>query len=161
MAAQPSLRAYVMSIVRDFHLTEDVIQEVAFAALAQFEQYDRSRPFIGWVLRIARNKAVDSLRARGREALLPEDVTETLMEDAVMAAEEATERRSALTRCIERLSEAARDLLKMRFEQNMGAEKIAEAQKRSLSAVRKALTRTRAFLVRCTQQTMAGGTQAP
>jgi RNA polymerase sigma-70 factor, ECF subfamily len=55
---------YVRRIVRDVHEAEDVTQQVftkLMTALPKYEQ--REVPFLGWVLRVARNLALDHLRS--------------------------------------------------------------------------------------------------
>jgi len=56
---------YVRSIVRDDYEAEDVTQHVfakLMTALPKYEQ--RSVPFTAWILRVARNVAVDHMRQR-------------------------------------------------------------------------------------------------
>jgi RNA polymerase sigma-70 factor (ECF subfamily) len=59
------VRGYVQSIVREPHDAEDITQNV-FAklskAILKYEQ--REVPFAAWILRVARNVAVDHMRAR-------------------------------------------------------------------------------------------------
>jgi RNA polymerase sigma-70 factor (ECF subfamily) len=56
---------YVQSIVHDAHDAEDVTQNVFVKVFGCLERYDESRaPFSAWLLRIARNAALDHLRRR-------------------------------------------------------------------------------------------------
>ena len=155
LQAQPSIRAYVLSIVRDFHVTEDVLQEIAVAAWTKYDAYDPARPFVGWILGVAHHKAVDALRARKPKVLLPDDVVARLAEDAAALSEEAAERRKALAGCLSQLSEAVREMVRLRFDENLDTHEIARREKKSLSAVSKMLTRARAFLIRCAGQSLA------
>ena len=64
---------YVCSIVHDDHEAEDVTQNVFLKLMRVISQYEeRSVPFLAWVLRVARNVAVDHLRQR--RALVCEEV---------------------------------------------------------------------------------------
>lgn len=157
MAAQPPLRAYVLSAVRDLHATDDILQEVAVAAWRQFGSYEPSRPFVAWVVSIARNKCVDFLRQKKAMPLIPEDVLDQLARDAAALSEEASERRKALARCLERLSEGVLGIVQLRFWESLAVGEIARRERKSFEAVRKTLTRARAFLVRCTGQAMGMG----
>jgi RNA polymerase sigma-70 factor (ECF subfamily) len=56
---------YVRSIVRDEHDAEDVTQNVFAKLLSAITMYEeREVPFSAWILRIARNAALDWLRQR-------------------------------------------------------------------------------------------------
>jgi RNA polymerase sigma-70 factor (ECF subfamily) len=58
-----AVRRYVESIVHEPHDAEDITQNVFIKLFASFEQYDeRIGPFSPWLLRIARNAALDHLR---------------------------------------------------------------------------------------------------
>jgi len=157
LQAQPSIRAYVLSIVRDFHVTEDVLQEVAVAAWERYDRYDPARPFVGWVLGVAHHKCIDSLRARKARVLLPDDLADRLAQDAAMLSEEAAERRKVLAGCVEKLTETVRSVVRLRFEENLDTHEIARKEGKSLAAVSKMLTRARAFLIQCTERSLATG----
>jgi RNA polymerase sigma-70 factor (ECF subfamily) len=56
---------YVTSIVRDEHEAEDITQHVFTKLLTVLPRYEqRDVPFSAWILRVARNVAVDHLRSR-------------------------------------------------------------------------------------------------
>jgi RNA polymerase sigma-70 factor, ECF subfamily len=56
---------YVCSIVRDEHDAEDVTQQIFFKLLTSLERYEPSSvPFSAWILRVARNAAIDHVRTR-------------------------------------------------------------------------------------------------
>jgi RNA polymerase sigma-70 factor, ECF subfamily len=59
-----NIYGYVRSIVRDDHEAEDVTQHVFAKLMTTLGKYDeRGVPFLAWLLRIARNVAIDHLRA--------------------------------------------------------------------------------------------------
>jgi len=56
---------YVQSIVRDSHEAEDITQNVFAKLMTAILKYEeRAVPFTAWILRVARNAALDHLRAR-------------------------------------------------------------------------------------------------
>jgi RNA polymerase sigma-70 factor (ECF subfamily) len=56
---------YVRSIVRDSHEAEDITQNVFAKLMTAIHKYEpRDVPFAAWILRVARNMALDHLRAR-------------------------------------------------------------------------------------------------
>jgi RNA polymerase sigma-70 factor, ECF subfamily len=59
-----NIYGYVRSIVQDEHEAEDVTQHVFAKLMTAIRKYDdRGVPFFAWLLRLARNSAIDHLRA--------------------------------------------------------------------------------------------------
>jgi RNA polymerase sigma-70 factor, ECF subfamily len=59
-----NIYGYVRSILRDDHEAEDVTQHVFAKLMTTIVKYDdRGVPFFAWLLRLARNVAIDHLRA--------------------------------------------------------------------------------------------------
>lgn len=59
-----NIYGYVRSIVRDDHEAEDVTQHVFAKLITTIVKYDdRGVPFFAWLLRLARNVAIDHLRS--------------------------------------------------------------------------------------------------
>lgn len=64
-----NIYGYVRSIVRDHHEAEDVTQHVFAKMMRVIDKYEeRDVPFFAWLLRVARNVAVDHVRS---ERLIP------------------------------------------------------------------------------------------
>jgi RNA polymerase sigma-70 factor, ECF subfamily len=56
---------YVQSIVRNHHEAEDITQNVFAKLITAIRRYEqREVPFAAWILRVARNAALDHMRAR-------------------------------------------------------------------------------------------------
>jgi len=59
-----NIYGYVRSIVRDEHEAEDVTQHVFAKLMTKLVKYeDRGAPFFAWLIRLARNVAIDHMRA--------------------------------------------------------------------------------------------------
>ena len=68
--------SYVATLLRDEHEAEDVTQHVFAKLMSVLPKYEeRSVPFSAWIMRVARNVAIDHLRQR--RALPSDDVFET------------------------------------------------------------------------------------
>jgi RNA polymerase sigma-70 factor (ECF subfamily) len=64
IAYSQNIYGYVRSIVRDDHEAEDVTQHVFAKLMTTLVKYDdRGAPFFAWLIRLARNVAIDHLRA--------------------------------------------------------------------------------------------------
>ncbi len=86
---------YVRSIVKDHYEAEDVTQQVFAKLVRVIGSYEeREVPFFAWMLRVARNAAVDHLRQR---RLVPvEDVRRSDSGSDVRASERVTDLKDAL-----------------------------------------------------------------
>ena len=80
--AQSVVAAYVMSLVRDAHLTEDIVQQVAVVLVRDFHKFDKTKPFLPWALGIAKIIAtrVRSQAAKDIVCLLDLDVADKVQE---------------------------------------------------------------------------------
>ena len=121
---------YVCSIVRDEHEAEDVTQQIFAKLLTALQRYEpRSVPFSAWILRIAHNAAIDSMR--GRRAVPCEEVRSPELEDGSVARERAAD----LQEAISKLPEEQREVIVMRFVLGLSPKEIAERIGRSEDAV--------------------------
>ncbi|MGN6587780.1 MAG: RNA polymerase sigma factor [Solirubrobacterales bacterium] len=61
----PEVHRYVRSIVKDHHEAEDITQSVFTKLSSAIQRYEpQEAPFTAWILRVARNAALDHLRSR-------------------------------------------------------------------------------------------------
>src|SRR5436305_4444813 len=60
------LQGYIMAIVRDFHLAEDVFQEASLIILKKGQALKEEGEFNLWARKVARLEALSALRKRNR-----------------------------------------------------------------------------------------------
>jgi RNA polymerase sigma-70 factor, ECF subfamily len=117
-----NLYGYVRSIVRDEHAAEDITQDL-FAklpsALARYEP--RRVPFAAWILRVARNLALDHLRAQRAVPCEEVRAVETYTEDF------SVERSRALRDALDSLPRDQREVLILRHVAGMTPGEIARS----------------------------------
>lgn len=148
--AEPDLRAFIGSVIRDPHFREDVLQEVSRTLWQKFDDFDLSRPFGAWARGIAGRKMLETGRRNARFPLLfaPETV-ELLMEAFDETDEHAAAQESALKLCMESLPERPRRILKARYEERWPCERIGEELGLKVKAVHQVLSRLRRALRQC------------
>ena len=72
------VQRFVQSIVHDHHAAEDVTQDVFARLVRIIRRYEeRDVPFAAWLMRVARNAALDHLRAR-RQILREDEAPQRL-----------------------------------------------------------------------------------
>lgn len=101
-----SVFSYVRSIVRDHDDAADVTQDVFLKLMTVLPQYDAQRArFAAWLLRVARNAAIDSLR-ESRSSVAVADAVTVGREDPMSGND-----RDVLRRAFADLTEAQRKVL--------------------------------------------------
>src|SRR5215207_10594179 len=97
---------YVTGLIRDHHEAEDITQNVFAKLMTAINKYEeRAVPFDAWILRVARNAALDHLRAK--RAIPTEEVRQT----DTGRAQTAQDRGRALRQALEELPEDQREVL--------------------------------------------------
>ena len=147
------LRGFIGSMIRDWHLAEDINQELSIALWEAFDTYDPDRSFISWARGVARHKILHAYRSQRRA--MP-----TLSLEAFEAIEGAFDRArdledgrlDALAQCLEQLDEGSRRLVSLRYRDGQPLADVAEQRGASVAAVTKALSRLRSRLVECVRQ---------
>jgi len=153
LAAQPPIRSYLLGLLRNAQDADDVFQEVSLVLWERFGDYDDRWPFLSWAFGIARNHAARWRRSRARTKVwLPPEVEEKLAATAAELEEELAPQRRALQACLERLGANAREILRLRYEEQMSLQEIAARQHTTLNAINKALGKIREVLAECTRQ---------
>jgi RNA polymerase sigma-70 factor (ECF subfamily) len=113
--------AYVRSIVRDPHAAEDITQVVFTKLMKAIHKYERRDvPFAAWIIRVARNVALDHIRA-SRQIPLAEVRTSDEGGEQV-----GFERALCLREALERLPEDQREVLVLRHVAGLSPGEIAE-----------------------------------
>jgi RNA polymerase sigma-70 factor (ECF subfamily) len=121
---------YICSIVRDEQEAEDLTQHVFMKLITVIVQYqDHGIPFSGWLLRLARNVALDHLRRRRATP------TEEVFGADVHADEGVRDRARDLHAALATLPEEQRDVMVMRHVVGLSPGEIAEEMGRSESSI--------------------------
>lgn len=101
--------------------------------------------FLAWVLRIARNAAIDAGR-RATTVPLAEDLADVRVARTPEAALLATEARAALVAAVSRLPEIQREAIALRYAARLTAKEIAAVIGKREAATQKLLTRALATI---------------
>ncbi len=143
---QPPLRSYVLSIVRDFCLVPDVIQETFLTVTRKAEEFDLTTHFLAWACAIARFESLAALRRASRPAL-GEETLELLA--ATEAANPPDYRADWLNRCLARLTPTIQRMIRLRYEDALKPGEIANLIGWTPNAVCVATSRARKELRQC------------
>jgi RNA polymerase sigma-70 factor, ECF subfamily len=140
------IRSFLAASLGTPALADDLSQDAFITAFRRLETYDASLPFYPWLKGIALNLLRNHLRRRRPEPL-EEWKTPLAMEYVDRFPDD--DALHALRRCLGKLDDDARRLVKARYLDGMALEKVAERERRDPHALSMALVRIRERLRRC------------
>jgi RNA polymerase sigma-70 factor (ECF subfamily) len=149
---QHRLYRYLLRLVREPTEAEDLFQQSWLRVAEKIRTYDPSRSFDSWLFTVARNLALDHLR-RVRPRSLDEPASKNIPSDPLgdlLPSREIlpldrileTERSGMLAAALLDLPASYREVLSLRFEEEMKLEQIAEVLGAPLSTVKSRLRRS-------------------
>lgn len=126
----PDVQRFVNSLVKDHHEAEDITQNIFAKLMKAINKYEpREVPFAAWIMRVARNAALDHLRAR--RSIPTEEVRLADTGQAQVGIDRGRDLRLAL----EQLPEDQREVLILRHIAGLSPVEIAATLKKSESSV--------------------------
>ena len=129
------LYSYIYFVVRNEEQTEDLFQETFVKAIVTIQQgrYTENGKFISWITRIAHNLVIDFFRQERNENVVSNDETEVDLFNNADLSDDTIETRMIneqalldVRRLMEYLPENQREVVYMRFYQDLSFKEIAE-----------------------------------
>src|SRR4051812_17827930 len=144
---QRRLFLYVMTLVPCWNDAEEIMQETNLVLWREFDRFQPGTSFAAWACRIALNRMLAWRKRQRRDRLkFGVDFLEALAETAIDEVEHLEERSKLLARCLEKLPERQRALLRLRYLEGHDVPAISRELRRSTDAVYRALSRIRGNL---------------
>jgi RNA polymerase sigma-70 factor (ECF subfamily) len=126
----PGVRRYVRTIIWNRWDAEDVTQDVFVKLFAGLSQYDPERAaFSGWVLRVARNTAIDHLRRSAARPVQHTADEQAAVDDAGVRCGES------LREALEPLTDSQREILMLRALGGYSPPEVAVRVQRTRGAI--------------------------
>lgn len=156
MENERRIYAYIRTLLGNSADAEDVLQETSIILWDKFSEFDSENGnFIAWSFKTAFYTAQNYRRKKGRSKVVFSDkLFDAIADRAATLVPELDERQEHLAVCIEKLPQADRKLLKLRYDLNSSVEAAAEQCGRTTQAIYKALSRMRAALFQCINRAM-------
>ena len=157
LECRTELVAYARSLLGNYAAADDVLQEAMLVVVKKYEQFQEGTSMLAWCRSIVRIEVLRAKRCHHRERSL----AERLLNDAINAAfdefqttrrhDEAESWREALRRCLERVPDRSRAVLRARFVDELSYQQIGERLGMTIEAVRKALFRLKQQVRSCVE----------
>jgi RNA polymerase sigma-70 factor len=152
---QSRLRAFVRVLGVRAEAVDDMAQDALLIAYERLADFRRGEDFGAWVRGIARRLVANWIRKENRrQQILSDHVSELF----VGAAEQDTghdDQLVALRACLEQLPESGRQLLHLRYFEELNPGAIASRSEQSATSVRQQLFRLRRALLSCIESRLA------
>jgi RNA polymerase sigma-70 factor (ECF subfamily) len=117
------LRYFVCRLLDDAQIAEDIFQETWLTVIRQIHTLRDADAFRAWLYRVARNKVYQQLRTKNRFSPLDENTAIINgNHDDVFCAEDAAK----IHKCLKKLVPEHREVLMLRFLEQMSYQQIAE-----------------------------------
>jgi RNA polymerase sigma-70 factor, ECF subfamily len=149
---QRNLFAYILTLLPQLHEANDVLQQTNLVLWSKRDEFRPGSDMQAWACRIAYYEVLAYRQRQRRDRLdFDNDLVAQMAAEAQPAAVDVEADLKQLALCMERLGSKDRELLHMRYHEALSAPRIAAAVGRSAVAIRQALFRIRATLLRCVE----------
>lgn len=153
--AQPSVSRYIASVVRDHSVLKDIVQGTALVLLKKFPDYDPARPFLPWALGVAKFQILGYQRDSARSLVrFDSELLDRYTESWAQVEPEISDEASALKECLKGVSGKSREVVQLRYFEDLASPEIADRLGLKPGNVRVMLQRVREELRQCVERRM-------
>lgn len=154
------LTTFIRAAVNQNAAIDDIWQDTMLTAWRRWDDYDRSRPFGAWLRGIASKNILAWNRKHAREPVWCDDSTLEYFSQALgrvqyLKGDTFQEKLEALRACINALPAEYRDVVRLRFENELMPAAIANSLTRKTETVKKQLVRAKGMLLECINHKIA------
>jgi RNA polymerase sigma-70 factor (ECF subfamily) len=158
---EPMLMSYILSLVADYKLAEDIAQQTLLIAYRKINLLRDPAAFPAWLRGIARLEALATMRRHGREFPVDPNVLQQMDEayrqfEEQSPAESWEERFHLVEECYQRLPDTLQTVCRLHYFDDCKAWQIAKDLALNLNAVLKRLERARNAIRDCVQAKLSG-----
>lgn len=151
-----ALSIYVHSLVPRDSAAEDILQQTKMLLWKHFDDFQIGTNFPAWARKTAFHQILTHRRQKKREHLpLDEVALEALGMAVTQLAGDVSQRQEALRACLARLPKEHRQLVQLRYYEDLEIDQVAEKLRRTAGAVYRALSRVRMSLMECVERQIA------
>jgi len=159
--AEPRVYAYIRSMVSNWADAEEVLQETNAALWRKAGDSLAADDFTAWACGVARLEVLRFRQAKSDQTGFSEQFLEAVANASLAGQAEFDTRREALQFCLEKLTPADRELVRLRYFENgdqsacRSTKQVAEQVGRPVEGMYKAMRRIRLVLFECIERHVA------
>lgn len=155
-AGQPSLYAYIVSLLPNRQHADDVLQETNMVLWRKAEEFQEGTSFLAWACQIAYFNVLSARRRMSRDRhTFGDDLFDYLAERQCERMDEVEDRQQALRRCLGKLPPKQRELIEARYQPGASVRRMADERRTTEGALSQSLYRIRTSLLECVKRGLA------
>ncbi len=153
-SCQHSLYVYIVTLIGNPVDAHDVLQDTNLVLWQKFDQFECGTSFSAWAREVARYRVLRYRQIHANDAPI---LAPSVLDALAKRLDEVDRRRDELYTeqlldCIERLGDADRELIRLRYRSSVRVKALAEQLHRSENAVSQSLGRIRRLLRKCVEE---------
>ena len=151
---QSRIYAYIVSVMHNTEQAEEVLQSTNIVLWQKADQFESGTSFIAWAFRVAFFEIKAHRKKIHRDRLVFSDESMEMIARAYEKMDqESDDGKVALEVCMKKLSPKARNLLKLRYFENMQVTAMADQLGQTANVLAVTLHRIRTNLAKCIKKT--------
>ena len=155
MRQQRRIYGFIASLVINAADADDIMQDTVSLMWDKFDSFEPDTNFAAWGIQIARYKILKHRRSKAKDICqFTDEAFIQILERAPAVVNGMADRVTALQSCLDKLPEKDRNIVEMRYEQDIAPKDIASSIGKTVDTVYKALARTHNSLQKCVQNTI-------
>ena len=157
MPVQGEILAYILTMGVPPSHADDVLQNTAVVILEKIGEFEAGSNFRAWAYSIAKFEILSFFKEHQKSLCLTKEALEHLELLSTDTTRSSAVTLKALTVCLEKLQEKARDLINMRYTKGLTSQDIADKLSRPVDSIYTSLSRIRKSLQECVKGFDTGG----
>lgn len=144
---------FILMLVPNKADANDIFQETSMVMWDKFGEFEEESNFAAWGRKIAYNKILNfRVTSKRSRVCFNARLMDVIYSKTADVLDEIDPRLTALRRCMKRLNENDRKLIKMHYEDSISIKKIAQTLDRSVHGLYKVMSRIYNQLSKCVKQ---------
>jgi RNA polymerase sigma-70 factor (ECF subfamily) len=151
-----SIYAFILALVHDPHDADDIMQETVTIMWRKFSAFEPGTNFGAWGVAIARNKTMKFFEKHKNSRLkFTANIIDAIDSHTTSKLDQMKGIITALTHCLSKLGKHHRQLIQMRYEQNIPTRKVADLVGLPTHTIYRTMARIHRSLEKCIRRTLA------
>lgn len=155
MAIQRRLYGYVISMIPDETVVDDIVQDSVSVMWNRFDEFKPGTDFAAWAIAIAKNRIFVYIKQKRKQKrnFSPQTI-EAIQRTVETKSDDEDYRLDALRNCVKKLDSQDRQLLILRYEVDATLKGVSQRVGQSLNTIYNRLYRIRIMLMTCVKKTL-------